>query len=510
MSNTKSKAELPGTERPGTERPGTEESGGVTPGYAWIILIVVFLASVVISMFWFSFPPLAGNIADNYDLFIQAGKEAGRLGALAHEAEMAGNFTAAQNYGEQAAAAGSIFGDLSWAMTSISITALIAAVPAAALMRRFGVKRILIAGMVFGLIGSVWSALSGTDYWTLVAARAVGGFGIGFIAVTATTAVSVWFSRTRRGFAMAIWSIWVPVSALIVYNVATPLTPPIQLPAPVQTGPDQFTDVVAGMPHTVWWLTSVLLAIMIVVLIIFYRMPRGNEVTDVDAAQHGKLKDSLRFLLTRQFICLIIVFLIFTAINHCFTTFNPTFFKAPPDESILFAGGLGMDEGLANLVSSITTSFGLLAPLFGVLLDRLHIKSKYVLLTCGAIALLGIAVFGFKQSVLGIPSFGIYVAFHVFANGILVACCRPLAPLFVSKGGIAAVSFGLALLTVCEFGGTLSATPFGYFVDMLNGNFGLGVLYACVPLGIIGVIAAFFTKPDRKMLTDMKPGEPTH
>jgi len=514
-----------------------EEFGAATPRYAWVVLAIVFVASIAISMFWFSMPPLAENTFSSYDIFKVEGHTAPEWGAVAdHYGSLAGEYgqeaaaaaaagdtdkagqlggladengALAGQYGALAGQAGAVAGNFSWTMTALSITALIAAIPAAGLMRRFGVKSILVLGMLFGIVGSVWAALSGSDFIQLIIARAVGGFGVGTIAVTATTAISVWFSRRRRGLALAIWAVWVPVSTLIVYNLSSVLSPTTVTPFAEGVMIPSF-----GAPYPVWWLCAGVLAVCTVLILVFYRMPRADEITDVDAETQGRVKDALKFMMSRQFICLIVTFFVFTAVNHCFTTFNPTFFKTAPDPSLAFGGGLGMDDGTANLVSSITTSFGLLAPLFGAVLDRLKLKSKYLLMACGAIALLGITIFGFKETVFGIPGFGVYVAFHVLANGILVACCRPLVPLYVSKGGFAAVSFGLALMTVMEFAGTFSATPFGYLADYLGTQAGMaGPDYATAilfvaPIALLGVIAAFLTKPSKAMVEEM--GNATH
>ena len=48
-----------------------------------------------------------------------------------------------------------------------------------------------------------------------------------------------------------------------------------------------------------------------------------------------------------------------------------------------------------------------------------------------------------------------YVIFFCIGNMMLNACCRPLVPTFVFKGGATAVAFGLSFLTLGQYAGQI-------------------------------------------------------
>lgn len=83
-------------------------------------------------------------------------------------------------------------------ISSIMIGAIIGAATAGFLSDRFGRKKILIIGGVFFLISAIWSALTFGPI-TLIAARIVGGFGIGLTAALAVTYITESAPTNIRG-----------------------------------------------------------------------------------------------------------------------------------------------------------------------------------------------------------------------------------------------------------------------------------------------------------------------
>src|SRR5690606_21232291 len=71
--------------------------------------------------------------------------------------------------------------------------------------------------------GAVVGALSGSVEM-LLASRLIEGFGMGLMGVMAPATIAMWFPRERQGGPMGIWSTWVPVGMLLVYNLAPALT----------------------------------------------------------------------------------------------------------------------------------------------------------------------------------------------------------------------------------------------------------------------------------------------
>lgn len=423
-----------------------------TPGYAWVILGIVYLLSISAAMLWFSCPPMASNIIEGYIIGPAVGA------AMAQGIDP-----------EQAIAALNINADFGMLMTWVAVGAIISSLIAIFLQNKLGIKLILMLAAACLVIGGAMAALSGTDYALLSASRVVAGLGIGFVAVSATTAVSMWFANDKRALAMALWATWVPISILVEYNIIVPLA-------------------AANDLHMTWWVVTVIAVIALVLVVFAYRVPPAsgqisNEVTS--------LKDGVAFVKKRQVICLCLCFFFYTFVSHGFTTYNPTFFTTSVAE-----GGMGWDAVFANGVASVCTAAGIIAPVFGAILDRITFRRKYVLVVIGAVGYVLACCLGFKN--LGTPVFALYVLCMVIANGVMVACLRPMMPMLVGRGGVTAVTLGLALITVLEFGGQLFTNFYGNAIDLWG--FATASLAVGVPVAVVMVISALLVKPDQELI----------
>lgn len=400
-----------------------------TPSYAWVILAIVYLLSVSAAMFWFSIPPMADAIIPTY--IVQLGPEAinANFGAL---------------------------------MSHLAIGALIAALIALVLQNKIGIKWIMVLAALCILAGSAIAALSGTDYTMLVASRWVGGFGVGFVAVSATTAISMWFADDKRAFAMAIWATWVPVAMLIVFNIIAPMA-------------------MASDLHTTWWVIAIIGAIAFVLALVAYRMPSSDGQI---STERTSLRTGLKFLANRQVIALMMCMFFYTFVCNCFTTYNVSFFTSE----------LGMDSGFANLIASIASACGIIAPLFGAISDKIRANRKYLMIVAGAIAYVLACVLGFKD--MGTVAFVLYMVFMVLANAILVATIRPMMPMLIGRGGFTAVTIGLAAITFLEFFGQIFTNFFGSAVDAFG--WAQASWIVAVPIAVLMVISAFLVKPSKE------------
>ncbi len=409
-------------------------------------------------MFWFSCPPMAENIIENYLINPAVGAAIGSGELAAGDEAAIGAFIGTL----------SINADFGMLMTWVAVGAIITALIAIFLQNRMGVKCILILAAVCLVCGGALSALSGESFAMLSAARVVIGLGIGFVAVSATTGISMWFNDDKRALAMAIWATWVPVSILIEYNIIVPIC-------------------VAGDFHNTWWVVTVIAAIALVLCIFVYRQPKGSQIS----TESVSLRAGVKFVTKRQVVCLCLCFFFYTFVSHGFTTFNQTFFTNSVED-----GGMGWETLFATTVLSVVTAAGIIAPIFGAILDRIKFKHKYVMIVVGAIGYVLACCFGFKN--LGIPMFVVYVICMVIANGVMVACLRPMMPMLVGRGGVTAVTLGLALITILEFAGQLFTNFYGAAIDawgFATASFGVGV-----PVAVLMVICALLVKPDKELI----------
>jgi MFS family permease len=253
--------------RPGL-KPGQEKSTTVA-GYAWVILLVAFLASVAAPLAQFKVPPLLPVLMDAFRLNLsQAG----------------------------------------WLMSVFAFTSLILALPAGVITHRVGPKAAGLIAVGCLVIGSAWGALSGSTA-LLLASRVVEGVGMGLIAVAAPASIALWFPREKQGMPMGIWATWVPMGSVIMYNLAPAL------------------QAVAGW-RAVWWAGGGFALFAFILYWLLMRLPHsaGGQRLPGQAGPPAEAPPKLgralanrsMWLLGLQFGCMNLVFI-------ALSTFFPTF-----------------------------------------------------------------------------------------------------------------------------------------------------------------------------------------
>ena len=462
---------------------GAEQAPAKTPSYAWPCLIVSLLAAVSIVFAWMwlpglTFPVFKSWLAANNPLFADPSK----------------------------------FGLLSNVMGLVPIGALIMALPTTIIVRKFGAKVTTLIGMGISLVGTVLSALTvGTNFYAFLVGRFILGLGLSTTIVAGPTCVSIWFPDSTRGRAMAIWSIWAPVG-IFCSNF-------------VNDGVYSAVGQNVGALQLVW---AALILVVGVVFAIVFRGPREDERSQV-SPERKPLKDVLKYFKSRQLWCLILMFAIFNYMNYAFSQYLKTWLQAP-----LQLGGFGWDAAVAGVVGGLICACGALAPIGGLILDKTPRDKKYLCVVTGIIGLTVCSALSFNASFF-IP----FVIFFCIGNMMLNACCRPLVPTFVYKGGQTAVAFGLSLLTLGQYAGQIATSyvmaPFNEGLTAASNvvinakqaviaaggsaaDFGPAIgkaiqdalasggamidpmlaVIALVPIGIVGIIFSFGVRPSKK------------
>jgi nitrate/nitrite transporter NarK len=250
-------------------KPGQEKSTTV-PGYAWVILLVAFMASVAAPLAQFKVPPLLPVLMDTFRLNLS---QAGML------------------------------------MSVFAFTGLILALPAGVITHKLGPKAAGLMAVGCLVIGSAWGALSGSA-GLLLASRVVEGVGMGLIAVAAPASIALWFPREKQGTPMGIWATWVPLGSVIMYNLAPALRAS------------------AGW-RAVWWAGGAFALLAFILYWLLMRLPPGQASPPAEAPP--KLGRALAnrniWLLALQFGCMNLVII-------GFSTFFPTFLSEVRSYSI--------------------------------------------------------------------------------------------------------------------------------------------------------------------------------
>jgi predicted MFS family arabinose efflux permease len=245
------------------DQPAPKPSVAVLP-YAWVILVVVYLASVVAPFNQFKVPPIMPILIDNFQITL--------------------------------AQAGSL-------MSLIALVGLLLALPGGIILQRLGPKVTAVIAMGFIAIGSVIGALAGT-FSILMVSRLLEGVGIGLIGVAAPATIAAWFPPERQGTPMGIWATWVPVGTVAMYNLAPLLAS-------------------SWGWQAVWWSGVIFALLMMLISTLLLKSPPLRD----QHIPHPTLDmQTLRVALTNRDIWLLSLgFACFNFVFVSFSTYYPTF-----------------------------------------------------------------------------------------------------------------------------------------------------------------------------------------
>lgn len=165
----------------GLDRANTPEAiAKKTPRFAWVVLVLVYVMSVLAAMAQMKIPPLASWIMAEFNLD------------------------------------GASFGML---MSSFTLSGIVLALPAAFLCSRIGLKKSILAAFATFVVGGVLEIVSPSITGVYIG-RLIEGVGVTLVGVAGPTCISVWFSDKARGLALGVWATWMPTAIVLVYNIA--------------------------------------------------------------------------------------------------------------------------------------------------------------------------------------------------------------------------------------------------------------------------------------------------
>lgn len=292
-----------------------------TPGYAWVVLFALYMATLAAPLNLFKLPPVMTTIQKAFNLSM------------------------------------SDSGDL---MSIFSIMGFVLAIPAGFILKRFGIKLTGLVAVGSVAVGSCLGAIAKTSQM-LFFGRFVEGVGMGLIMVAAPLAISIWFPAQKRALPTGLWA-----SSVGIGNVATLLFAPS-------------LAVSYGWP-AVWWAGAGFSAFAFILFAVLFRMPKKEEMYEAPALAAAAQEESpslLKGMANSNFWMISIAFGCYNLVIMAMCSFLPAFLEIGRGYSLTFEKGVLMN-------ASFVTAFIMLASIFsgpagGYISDRLG-KRKIMIL----------------------------------------------------------------------------------------------------------------------------------
>ena len=238
-------------------------------------------------------------------------------------------------------------GSLGLIMTTYSIAALVFAPIGALVMRKVGVKFMVVVSCAIMVVGTAIAAIA-SSWPVFLFGRVIEGVAYGLICVEGPNILPRLFPRRQMGLAVGIWSQWIPCGTIIAF-FASPLI-------------FQAT----GNWQGVWFVTLVLDVIALVLLLLFVKMPAKNENTIVDGNDTIEAKPGKQFFKSALAVCLIFgiwVYVYVVNVNGMY----PTFLQEVKGMNVFDSAML------PNWLAIITIPLGIIA---GVVSGKYPIRKK--------------------------------------------------------------------------------------------------------------------------------------
>lgn len=299
--------------------------------YAWVILVVVFLASFIAPMAQFKVTTLSEPLMAAFNLDPAS------------------------------------FG---WLMSSLTICGVLLAIPAAWMCGRMGEKVAILVSVSCIGIGSLIGAL--TDQAALLFfSRAIEGCGIAFIGVAAPTAISMWFPEGKRALPLAIWCTWMPLGSTVSMLIVPPVAE-------------------AFGWRGAWWMCVICAIIVFVLVLILFKKPKNADAeTAVESveAQKGFFVRGLSYLKNKEIWLLCIAFFCFNFVcNGVFMSYYPMYLEQGMAMTNAEAGAITSIMPILTII---------IMPIMGIVYDKVGHRKRFVMVAFGlTAATLAIAFMG--------------------------------------------------------------------------------------------------------------------
>lgn len=364
-------------------------------------------------------------------------------------------------------------GGLGLIMTFYSIAALVMAFPDALVMRKIGVKAMVVISCAIMVCGTAISAFS-SDSGMFLAGRAVEGIAYGLICVCGPNSLPRLFPRKQMGLAVGIWSQWIPCGTIIAF-----FTAPLVFEA-------------TGNWQGIWFVTLALGIVALILLIALVKMPQKNENEIVAGDASIVAKPGKQFFASAALVCVVFFIWVFVYVVNI-NGMYPTFLQDVKGMSVFDS------SMLPNWLAIITIPLGIVA---GLVSDKFAIRKK-ALVTFYVVTALIFFFLAFTPGEDATSSWAFCIIMGVCAS-FIPTYTRGITPLLCTDSfkcdmALCLMAFFTGAAQVCAVFASMSVAAIGWFAN---------AQFVLAPLCLVAAVAiAIVVKDDKKVVEIRKQEE---
>jgi MFS family permease len=386
----------------------------------WFILFIVLLASIAAPLNQFKVPPVMPLLMETFQ------QSAGMAGLL---------------------------------MSVFAITGFILALPAGFIIQRLGIRNTGLIAILAVTLGSALGAFS-QGMGTMLVSRSIEGAGMILISIVAPAIIALWFSTEKRGRAMGVWAIWVPLGSLIMFLLAPPIA-------------ERWNW------QGVWWFGCFYTILVGLLFSLFIKQPpKGGKSQNKPVPQSRLTRRDFKDVLSNRHLWLLsFLFCCFNFASIAFVTWAPTFLTVKR----------GISMGDASLQVSLMSVLAIAAcPTAGWVSDKIGSRKMIMVWPMVLIALVFPFCFGaapgtflFLVVILGFISG--FVPTGVFAGTVEAAGDERLS------------GMAMAVIQIGQNAGMLlGPAVFGWIIESKGGW--ETAFWMLVPVSILGALSGWQSK----------------
>ena len=364
-------------------------------------------------------------------------------------------------------------GGLGLIMTFYSIAALVMAFPGALVMRKIGVKAMVVISCAIMVCGTAISAFS-SDSGMFLAGRAIEGITYGLICVCGPNILPRLFPRKQMGLAVGIWSQWIPCGTIIAF-----FTAPLVFEA-------------TGNWQGIWFVTLALGIVALILLIALVKMPQKNENEIVAGDASIVAKPGKQFFASAALVCVVFFIWVFVYVVNI-NGMYPTFLQDVKGMSVFDS------SMLPNWLAIITIPLGIVA---GLVSDKFAIRKK-ALVTFYVVTALIFFFLAFTPGEDATSSWAFCIIMGVCAS-FIPTYTRGITPLLCTDSfkcdmALCLMAFFTGAAQVCAVFASMSVAAIGWFAN---------AQFVLAPLCLVAAVAiAIVVKDDKKVVEIRKQEE---